>query len=140
MAIMSLAQRTTTLTITQASWEIRTASTTRAKVLENGYTSQTATAQALGIGRPQAQGVTPVNVLFQGEDPNDTAVSNCSLSWGTSPTVPLQFFRRVSLPATIGSGYIYTFPRGLIVPVSARLVLWNITTALAGDVYTVLDE
>ena len=139
--IFSLAQRTTTFTSgTTACFELRTASTTRSAIMEQGFTTNTATAQTIGIGRPQAQGITPVNVLFLGEDSNDTSVTNGSLSWGTSPTVPLNFFRRVSLPATAGAGYIYTFPRGLIVPVSASMVLWNITTTVAADIYTVEQE
>lgn len=140
MAIFSLALRTTNFTITQGSWELRTAGN-RCKLLELGLTVNTATAQTLGLGIPQARGNTPVNVLFQAEDFAEVAsVTNASLSWGTSPTVPLQFFRRVSLPATIGAGIIWTFPRGLVVPINASLVLWNITTAVAIDIWAVIEE
>jgi len=141
MAIYSLALRTTNFTIAQACWELRTTSTDRVVVLEIGFNTNTATAQTIGLGRPAAQGVTPVNVLFQAEDfASPASTTNASLSWGTSPTVPAQFFRRVSLPATAGAGIIWTFPRGLIVPVSASLVLWNITTSVAADVWCVVDE
>lgn len=141
MAIYSLALRTTNFTSGQACWELRTTSTDRVVVLEIGFNTNTATAQTIGLGRPAAQGVTPVNVIFQAEDPASPAsTTNASLSWGTSPTVPAQFFRRVSLPATAGAGIIWTFPRGLIVGVSASLVLWNITTSVAADVWCVVDE
>ncbi len=141
MAIYSLSQRTTNFTSAQASWELRTTATDRVVVLEIGITVNTATAQTLGLGRPAAQGVTPVNVIFQAEDfAAPASTTNASLSWGTSPTVPAQFFRRVSLPATAGAGIVWTFPRGLIVPVSASLVIWNITTAVACDVWCVVDE
>ncbi len=141
MAIYSLAQRTTNLTITQACWELRTSATDKARVLEIGFVLNVATAVSIGLGRPQAQGATPVNVLFQAEDFSDPASTvNASLSWATSPTVPLQFFRRTSLPATVGAGIVWTFPRGLIVPVSASLVIWNITTNVAADVWAVIDE
>lgn len=141
MSISSLALRTTNLTITQASWELRTGAGNRPKVLEISVIQATGTAQSLGLGRPQAIGITPVNVLFQADDPGDPAsVQNASLSWGTSPTVPLIFHRRWNSAATIGVGVVFTFPRGLVVPVSSSLVLWNITTAVACDVNCAVDE
>jgi hypothetical protein len=142
MAIYSLAQRTTTFTTTTtACIEWRSTATDRANVMEIGYISATATAQTLGLGRPQAIGVTPVNVLFLAEDFSSPASTmNGSLSWATSPTVPLNFFRRFNLPATLGAGIVFTFPRGLNIPISASLVLWNISTTVASDVWCVLDE
>lgn len=141
MAISSLAQRTTNLTITQASIEWRTPATVRPKVLEIGIVQATGTAQSLGLGRPQAIGVTPVNVLFQADDPGDPAsVINGSLSWATSPTVPLIFHRRWNSAATIGVGVVWTFPMGLVIPVSSSLVVWNITAAVANDIYCTIDE
>lgn len=142
MAIYSLAQRTTTFTATTAAnVEWRSAAGVRPKVLEISYVSATATAQSIGLGRPQAIGVTPVNVLFQADDPADAAsTTNGSLSWATSPTVPLIFHRRWNGAATIGVGIVWTFPRGLVIPVSSSLVLWNITTTVASDVNCVIDE
>ena len=141
MSISSLGLRTTNFTITQASWELRTAAGSRPRVLEISMIQATATAQSLGLGRPQAIGITPVNVLFQADDPGDAAsVQNASLSWGTSPTVPLIFHRRWNSAATIGVGIVWTFPRGLVIPVSSSLVVWNITTAVALDINCALDE
>lgn len=141
MAISSLAQRTTNLTIAQACIEWRTPATVRPKVLEISIVQATATAQSLGLGRPQAIGVTPVNVLFQRDEPNDPAsVINGSLSWATSPTVPLIFHRRWNSAATIGVGIVWTFPRGLVIPISSSLVVWNITASVANDISCVLDE
>lgn len=139
--ITSLALRSTNLTITQASWELRTGAAIKPKVLELSMIQATATAQSLGIGRPQAQGVTPVNVAFQNDDTADpTSTLNASLSWATSPTAPLQFIRRWNSAATIGVGIVWTFPRGLAVPVSSSLVAWNITAAVAVDINCVCDE
>jgi hypothetical protein len=141
MSISSLALRTTNFTSSQACWELRTASSSRPKVLEISIIQATATAQSIGLGRPQAIGITPVNVLFQADDPGDAAsVQNASLSWGTSPTVPLIFHRRWNSAATVGVGIVWTFPRGLVVPVSSSIVLWNITTTVAADVNCALDE
>jgi hypothetical protein len=141
MALSSLGLRTTNFTIAQACAEYRTGASKRAKVLEMSIIQVTATAESLGLGRPQAIGITPVNVLFQMDDPGEAAsVMNGSLSWATSPTVPLIFHRRWNSAATAGVGIVWTFPRGLIIPVSSSVVVWNITTAVACDVNVALDE
>lgn len=143
MAISSLAQRTTTLTATTtANWELRTAAAGRCKLLEWSYiNSSAATACSIGLGRPQAIGVTPVNVLFQRDDPADPAsVTNASLSWATSPTVPLIYHRRWGCAATIGVGIVWTFPRGLVIPISSAFVCWNIATTTGSDVNAIVDE
>lgn len=140
--ISSLALRTTTFTTTtSACWELRTPSSLRPRVLEIGIIQVTATAESLGLGRPQAIGLTPANVLFQVDEPGDQpSLMNASLSWATSPTVPLIYHRRWNSAATAGVGIVWTFPRGLVIPVSSSLVLWNITTAVACDVNCALDE
>ena len=142
MAISSLALRTTTFTNnTAANVEVRTPATVRAKILEFSYISATATVQSIGLGRPQAIGVTPVNVLFQADDPADPAsVMNASLSWATSPTTPLIFHRRWNGAATIGVGIVWTFPRGYIIPISSSVVCWNLSLTVASDVNIILDE
>lgn len=141
MAIYSLAQRTTNLTVSQACVEWRAPATVRAKILEVSYISATGTAQSIGLGRPAAIGVTPVNVAFQPDDPADPASTmNGSLSWATSPTSPTIFMRRWNGAATIGVGVVWTFPRGLVIPVSSSVVIFNITATVASDVNCVIDE
>ena len=142
MGMSSAGVRTTNLTINQASAELRTTAAVRAKVLELSLIQATGTAQSLGLGRPQAIGVTPgTSVTPTRDEPGDPA-SVCSLvtTWGTSPTVPLVFHRRWNSAATIGVGVVWTFPRGLMVPVSSSIVIWNITTAQAVDLNIAYDE
>lgn len=142
MALASVAIRTSNLTITQASAELRTTASVKARVLELALIQATGTAQSLGLGRPAAQGVTPgTTSTFQRDDSNDPAcVTTVSATWATSPTVPATFMRRWNSAATIGVGIIWTFPRGLIIPVSASLVVWNITAAVATDLNMAIDE
>lgn len=142
MSLASVAIRTTNLTITQAGAELRTTAAVKARVLEVSIIQATATAQSLGLGRPQAQGVTPATTsTFQRDDSADPAcVTTVSASWATSPTVPATFHRRWNSAATIGVGIVWTFPRGIIVPVSASFVLWNITAAVAVDLNMAIDE
>lgn len=142
MSIGSIGVRTSNLTITQASLEMRTTAAVKARLLELSMIQVTGTAQSLGLGRPQALGVTPgTTSTFQRDDSGDpVCVTTTALTWGTSPTVPLVFHRRWNSAATIGVGVVWTFPRGLAIPVSSSLVVWNITTALACDINAAIDE
>jgi hypothetical protein len=144
MARYSLRSRPTIVTAAAATWELRSSSSDRLYLMELGLFSGTATAWTVGLGRPQAIGVTPTSpVALQAEDAADAAATGqVAIAWGTAPTVPLQFFRVVALPANIGAGIIWTFgPKGIVVPVSSSIVLWNLATApVTMDVYCVVEE
>ena len=142
--IYSLAMRTTSGTAGTAAWEIRTAATPgRAKLIEIGFFLAAATGSTYGFGRPAAIGTTPTSpVNYQPEDPNDVIASGVlqsALAWSGAPTVPTAYLRRISLPGTIGTGVIWTFPKGITIPVSSGLVLWNIGTNAVVDVYAVVE-
>ena len=143
MAVYSAAQRTTATTAASASWEVRSTSSNKPKLMELGISQSAATAGVYGIGRPAAIGVTPtspVTFLDEQDGNGPTGLTTCAVAWGTGPTVPANFFRRLSCPATIGAGAIFTFPRGLGLPVSGSIVVWIIATAPVCDVYAVVDE
>ncbi len=142
MAIYSFAARTTGVTSGTAGWEIRTTATNRSKLLELGIFMAAATASTFGLGRPAAIGVTPTSPqTFLAEDSGAPAGGTTSaLAWGTGPTIPAGFLRRIALPATIGTGVIWTFPQGILIPVSGSLVLWNLALNGVTDVYAVIDE
>lgn len=142
MSLASLALRTSNLTITAASAELRTTAGVKCRVLELSLIQVTGTAQSLGLGRPAAQGVTPgTTSTFQRDDSADPAcVTTISLTFGTSPTAPTNYHRRWNSAGTVGVGIVWTFPRGIIVPVSASLVVFNITAALACDLNVAVDE
>ncbi len=142
MAIYSMADRSALLTTANASFEVRTTASIRANVLENGITINAATASVYGLGRPAAIGVTPTSPKtgLAEDQGGPTGSASTAVAWGTGPTVPANFFRRVSLPATIGAGIIWTFPRGIVVSVSNSLVDWNLTAVSAADMWFVWDE
>jgi hypothetical protein len=122
----SLGVRTSSGTDAAAAWEIRTGATPgRAKIMEIGIFLAAATASVFGIGRPAAIG--------------DTPTVQSALAWGTGPTVPAAFLRRISLPATIGTGVIFSWPQGLTIPVSSSIVLWNLGTNAVVDAYAVVE-
>lgn len=140
---LSLGVRTSSGTDATAGWEILTGATPgRAKIIEIGFFLAAATASVVGLGRPAATGITPTApVDFLPEDPNDVLASGVvqsALAWETGPTVPANFFRRIALPATIGTGVIWTFPEGLVIPVSSSVVLWNLGTNSVLDAYAVV--
>lgn len=142
MALGSIGVRTSNLTINQASLEIRTTSAVAPRILELSVIQATGTAMSIGVGRPNAIGVTPgTTSTFQRDNPGDPAcVTTTALSWGTSPTAPTIYLRRWNGAASIGVGIIWTFPRGLVIPVSSSLVVFNITAAVAADINVALDE
>lgn len=141
---LSLGVRTSNGTTAQAAWEIRAAATPgRLRVMEIGFFLAAATASIYGLGRPAAIGDTPTTpVDFLQEDKANVlaaGVAQSALAWGTKPTDPVTFLRRISLPATVGTGVIWTFPEGLVIPVSESIVLWNLGTNGVVDAYAVLD-
>ena len=142
--IYSISQRSTVTTIAAASWELRSAATNKPKIYELGISLGAATASVYGIGRPAAIGVTPttpLTVLDESDGNAPTGLTTSAVAWATPPTAPVNFFRRCSLPATIGSTIIFTFPRGLGLPVSNSIVMWNITANSAVvDFWAVVDE
>jgi len=142
MAIYSLSLNTTVTTTGAAAMDLKAAATNTPNIMEVGVSLLTATASTYGLGRA---GNTPTQtspVLVQAEDPGKPAgLSGCAVAWSVAPTVPAQFFRRVSLPATAGAGVIWTFPRGLVVAVSASMLLWNLATNSAStNAWWVVDE
>lgn len=140
--IYSIAQRTSSGVSGVAAHTIVTAAGARIALLEAGVFMGAATASTFSLGKPAANGVTAsASTLFQAEDPNAVAsVTNSVLAWTTSPTSPTLPHRRIALPATIGTGVIWTFPRGIIVPISANYVLQNLATNGVADSYFVSDE
>lgn len=141
---LELGVRTSSGTAATAAWEIRAGATPgRVRLMEIGFFLAAATASIFGLGRPAAIGDTPTTpVDFLDEDSDDVlaaAVIQSALAWGTGPTVPAAFLRRISLPATIGAGVIWTFPTGIVIPVSESLVLWNIGTDSVVDAYAVVE-
>lgn len=143
MAIYSLAQRTTATAAASASWEVRSTASNKPKIMELGISQVTAVAGTYGVGHPAAIGVTPTSpqtVLDEQDGNGPAGLTTAAVAWGTGPTVPANFFRRLTCPATIGAGAIFTFPRGLGVAVTSSVVVWIIATAPVCDVWAVVDE
>lgn len=140
---LSLALRTVDRSISEAALEIITGATPgRVRLMELGIFLAEATASTFGLGFPQDAGITPAAaedfLPMDANDVLDSGVVQANTAWDTGPTIPLQFFRRISLPATIGTGVIWTFGNGLVIPVSSSIVIWNIAENALADIYAVV--
>lgn len=144
--IVNLGVRTSSGVTAEPSWEIMVASTPgEAIVREIGITLAAATASVIGLGFPQAIGVTPTSpVDFIPANIGVTLPTNAvrsALAWGTEPTIPAAFIKRVSFPGTIGTGIIWTFEgsEGIVITPSQTVVLWNLDTNAVIDAYAVVE-
>jgi hypothetical protein len=117
-----------------------TAAGSRAVIREIGIFATTAVAGEIGIGRPAAVGTgAATGTLGQALDSADVAaLTTLVTSFATTqPTAPTNFLRRVQLPAVIGAGIVFVWePQEFIVPISANLVIWQISAlAVTYDTY-----
>ena len=144
MAIYSQSQQTTVAGATVPAFDMKASATNSPRLMEIGFVNGAATQCTYGIGRPANDGsvaqTAGLNVLA--ENPNDPAGNTTTaVAWGTAPTVPTTYFRRPFIPATIGAGVIFTFPRGLIFAAGKGLVVWNIAASSAVmNIHIVVDE
>lgn len=139
MARFSLAVRTSNVTNANAIVEILAGSKgCRLRVLN--FTLATAVAGVFGVGRPAAAGVTPTTPVPFLSDGADASLARIALAWGTSPTAPAAYFKRVSTLATIGSLFSVSVGNGIWIPLGTTLVLFNITGGPTLDLDLEIDE
>lgn len=142
--MQSFSFRTSNVTNANACLEVLAHATKPCRIREIEISLVTAVATVLGLGRPAAKGITPTTPLTV--LPEDAGLiaggTTGAVAWGTGPTVPDNFIRRVSFPATIGSRVCWQWSRGdeLIVVPSASIVLWNILGGATLDVTIRVDE
>lgn len=155
MTLYSAGMRTSATS--SAALEVLATGSERPKLLEVGLFLATAVASVYGIGRPSVKSAggssQAATIALAAEDPADEANGAASQtlmasSWATTaPGLPAKFFRRIGLPATVGTGVIWTFPRGITIPSSSGAgafpsVTIHATSAAVGvlDAYCVVDE
>jgi len=140
--IYSLSLNTTVVTTGAAAMDLKASAANTPSIMEIGINLLTATLSTYGLGRSGNVPTQTGPVLVQNEDPGGPAgLSNCAVAWSVAPTVPAQFLRRISLPATAGAGVIWTFPRGLKVAVTASMLIWNLATNSASmNAWWIVDE
>jgi hypothetical protein len=139
----TLSDRSASVTAASRLAEFRTTATDRVYVKEIGVSVGVAGASpTIGLIRPNAIGVTPTAPkTTQALDPgNPAGTLSSAVAWGTAPTLPATpvYLRRVTLPATLGAGWIWSFqPNELVIPISSSLLLDLI--ALSAATATAID-
>lgn len=113
--------------------QLHTGSGRDIRIYEVGVFTTTAVAGTVQLVRSTAVGTSPTTVGPGAAHDNvsgvGVAVVDTAATGITVASVPL----RVGVfPATIGSGAIWTFPNGIVLPVSAAVALWQTTTAAVG--------
>jgi hypothetical protein len=94
----------------------------RMRIFEIGMFMVTAVASDIAIARSATATTTPTKILGQASDPADIAATgSIAVAWTTIGTANAISIRRIQLPATIGSGVIWTWPDTdpLLAPVPA---------------------
>lgn len=138
----TVAARTTVTSSGAAAAELRTGAGRGCWLLSVEWGPTGSTANAFGIGRPAAIGITPTTqVLFQPVNVSDVASgTNLATAWTTPPTVPTNFLRRINQMAQQGCAPRLEFGRGVFVPLSSGLVLWNLAVGIGTDMQMEIEE
>lgn len=91
---------------------LRAPATERMALRELGVTLQGATSTRLGLARATVVSVTPTgNFAGQNKNPLSPASGSTLVTgWTTIPTASGTPFRRITLPAAVGAGFIWTWP------------------------------
>ena len=142
--IYSIARRTTGTTSGNAAFDVAVSTGIRPKIMEFGFFLGAATASTYGLNRTTALGTRTTPVVLMAEDPGDPTLTgitlvDTALAWSVQPTFATDDLRRIGLPATIGTGIIWTFPRVLVIAVSLSIALVNRATNGVGDAFVVAD-
>ena len=141
MAVYSIARLISGTTISTACYELRTASTDRARILRWDTNIQSSATATFGLGRPGAIGVTPTSpVAWLAHNPADPAGTVLTaLAWGTGPTAPTNFFILETFTLSSVRSQ-FQFPVPLVVGVSNSIVVWNVTATTAAIMTFVGEE
>lgn len=144
MAIGLLGVRTSGVSSGSAGFEIIAPPVGGCFLLSMRISLAAATASTFGLGRPAAKGVTPTTpakVLNPGGSDANVLDTLTALAWGTPPTTPGAFYRRVTMPAVIGSDVVWTFSAaGIYIPPGETLVVWNLAANGVSDIEIEIKE
>ena len=127
----------------------RVSAVERMALRELGVTLNSAVATRLGLVRATTPSVTPASTIAgQNETPGAPASTSLLVSgWTTAPVLAASYLRRINLPASIGAGFIWTWPADgpLFVGLGsaiAEICLANLNAAAPAifDYYAIWDD
>lgn len=145
MSIYSLAQTSTSTTSANAAADVANSTGIRPKLMEYGLFLGAATASTFSLRRTSALGTRTSPTALVAEDPGDPALTGITLvdqavAFSGEPTEVTAKLRSIGLPATIGVGVIWTFPRGITIAVSLSLVIIHDATNAASHHHNVVCD
>lgn len=130
--------------------DIRTAAAKDIRVWEIWVTTETAVAGTVGLVRSTSAGTTPGgDQVSVPEDYSNTrtVATHIYTTYATEPTQATVYMRRCALAASVGSGALWTFPEGIVVPTSTDsatangLMIRQVSTAIVTySVHVVFEE
>lgn len=121
---------------------LSTGSSRDVRIFEIGISVSTAASGEVGLMRPANSPATPSGgqVGSAHDNVSGAGVAVTANAWATAPTAGTAM-KRIVLPATIGAGVIWTFPDGIVLPVSSFFVVWQFSAvAVTYSVYFDYDE
>jgi hypothetical protein len=136
MPIYSLAQTSTSTTSANAAADVACSTGARPRLMEYGLFLGAATASTFSLRRASALGTRTSPVALNPEEPGDPALTGINLvdaavAFSVEPTELTTKFRSIGLPATIGVGVIWTFPRGMTLAQALSMVVIHDATNAA---------
>lgn len=149
MAIYSVAKASTVTTSGNCAADcVAVGSGVRPRVMEWGLFLGAATASSFSLRRSSGNGTrtTPTSLIAEDAgDPALTGITDVSMAtaFSAEPTEDSNALRRIGLPATIGVGVIWTFPRGIVLPANAAngqiVIVSDATNAASHNHHVVAD-
>jgi hypothetical protein len=145
MALYRIGRRGTVVTSGQVVIDVACSTGARPKIMEWGAFLGAATASRYSLRRMTNIGTRTTPVALEAEDPGDPVLAginlvDCAIAWSGEPTESAVALAVIGLPATIGVGIIWTFPRGLTIANSLSLAIVNdATNSAALDSHMVAD-
>jgi|GEM_PF-941533 len=145
MAIYSIAQRGTATVSGNAVIDVACSTGVRPKIMEWGLFLGAATASIYSLRRTTTLGTRTTPTALLAEDPGDVALTGINLVdsaivFSVEPAEATTKLRGIGLPATIGTGVIWTFPRGVTIANSLSIATINdATNSAALDCHIVAD-
>lgn len=145
MALYRLAQNSVVTTSGNVAADMAVSTGLRPRLVEWDLFLGAATASTFSLRRTTALGTRTTPAALVGEDPGDPALTGITLvdmavAFSVEPTESATKLTSIGLPATIGTGVIWTFPRGLSLAISLSLAIVCDATNAASHMHTCVAD
>lgn len=146
MALYRQARNSVVTTSGNVAADVAASTGIRPRLMEWDLFLGAATASSFSLRRTTALGTRTSPVALVPEDPGDPSLTGITLAdmavaFSAEPTEDAtNRLALIGLPATIGTGVIWTFPRGLALAVSLSLAIVNDATNAASHNHTAICD